>query len=234
MASERRPEGPESERAFDSVAEAYDGWYATTLGAVVDSLERDLLYQIARPRAGETALDVGTGTGHFALDLTRLGLTAVGLDLSKPMLEVARSKEAGLCLLRGDASRLPLVGGRFNLVLSVTALEFIAERGAALREMWRVVRPGGRLLVAALNAWSPWAWKRHLEARRTNSPFCHAHFFQPSEFVSMLQQFGPVKWSSSVFIGPSGEGMRWAWALERFGRRFVRRFGALLVGEVAK
>jgi SAM-dependent methyltransferase len=249
---ETRQKRPPSEHAFDAVASLYDSWYDTPLGQTVDELEKDLLYPLAglrsvSPRArlrsvspgarlqgGQQALDVGTGTGHFAVDLAARGLSVIGVDLSTQMLTVARESATAMHLVRGDAARLPMASESFDLVLSVTALEFAADPERAVQEMWRVVRPGGRLVVGVLNAWSPWAWQRRRESRGQQTPFSHAHFFSPAEFLELLRQLGPVQWSSSVFVGPNGEALRWAWTLERLGRALLKPFGALLVGRVSK
>jgi ubiquinone/menaquinone biosynthesis C-methylase UbiE len=225
---------PASERAFDPVARLYDQWYEAPLGQTADELEKDLLYGLAHVDVPGRAIDVGTGTGHFAADLGGCGWQVVGLDLSAAMLAVAKEKPAKTALIRADAAALPCASGAFDLVLSVTALEFVARRQEAVREMWRLVGPGGRLVVAALNAWSPWAWARRREGQHQETPFSHAHFFTPREFLGLLRPLGRVTWSSSVFIGPSGECLALAWGLERIGRALLRPFGALLAGRVEK
>lgn len=225
---------PASERAFDAIASLYDTFFDTPLGRTVDALEKDLLYGLARLERGERALDVGTGTGHFAADLVGRGLRAIGVDLSGPMLAQARRKGTRAHWVRGDAARLPLASESFDLVLSVTALEFVARPEAAVQEMWRVARKGGRLVIGVLNARGPWAWARRRESRARETPFSQARFLSSREFVGLLRQLGPVQWSSSVFIGPRGLGLRSAWLLERIGRRWFKRFGALLVGRVEK
>jgi ubiquinone/menaquinone biosynthesis C-methylase UbiE len=225
---------PPSEHAFDAVAPLYDGWFDTTLGLTVDTLEKDLLYALAAPRAGERVLDVGTGTGHFALDLAQQVATVVGIDLSAPMLAVARSKGGTVSWLRGDAAALPLASATFDLIVSVTALEFVASAEQAIHAMWRLLRPGGRIVVGALNALSPWAWARRRESRQQETPFSHARFFYPWELRRLLGRLGPVTLSSAVFVGPGGGGLRQAWRLERAGRLLLRPFGALLVGRVTK
>ncbi|KPL22980.1 MAG: hypothetical protein AMJ93_05895 [Anaerolineae bacterium SM23_84] len=230
----RQAERPPSEQAFDGVASVYDSWFEMPLGRIVDQLEKDLLYQFAAPQRGELVLDVGTGTGHFAFDLAGRGGMVVGMDVSTPMLAVAQGKGASVHLLQGDAAALPVATESFDLVFSVTTLEFVARRLRAVQEMWRALRPGGRLVVAVLNALSPWAWARRLESRKQKTPFSHAHFFYPWEFVDLLHDLGRVTWSSSVFVGPQGTGLHRAWGLERLGRVLLRPFGALLVGRVRK
>jgi len=230
----RNSSRPASERAFDRVAQLYDQWYETRLGQVVNELEQDLLYGLARVDVPGRAVDVGTGTGHFAADLAGRGWRVVGLDLSAAMLAEAKEKPANTAWMRGDAAALPFASGAFELVLSVTALEFVARRQEAIQEMWRLVGPKGRLVVGVLNAWSPWAWARRRESQHQETPFSHAHFFTPREFLGLLRPLGRVIWSSSVFVGPSGECLALAWGLERMGRALLRPFGALLAGRVEK
>jgi len=223
-----------SENPFDAAAPFYDAWYEMPVGRLVDELEKDLIYGLAAPAAGERALDVGTGTGHFAFDLAQRGLKVTGVDISDAMLDVARAKGSRVTLVTADAGELPFADSSFDLVLSVTTLEFVPRPEKALSEMWRVTCPGGRMVVAVLNVWSPWARARQREALEQDTPFRYAHFFAPPEFIKMLRHYGPTRWSSSVFISPGGRGQRLAWALERTGRLLLRPFGALLVGRVSK
>ncbi len=218
---------------FDPFATLYDSWFDTPLGGMVDQLEKDLLLQYMGSVAGQAALDVGTGTGHFARFLAERGARVVGADISRAMLRVAATKPGMPPLVQADAAALPFADASFDLVLSVTTLEFVPDAARAAAEMARVCRRGGRLVLGLLNAWSPWAWVRRKAARRNPAdPFAVAHFFSPPEFVRLLAPFGKVRWSSSVFILPGGQGLRAAWPLERTGRKALRPFGALLVGRV--
>lgn len=218
---------------FDPFATLYDSWFDTPLGGTVDLLEKDLLVRFMGEVAAQAALDVGTGTGHFAQFLAERGARVVGVDISRAMLRVAAAKSGMPPLVQADAAALPFGDGIFDLVLSVTALEFVPDAARATGEMARVCRSGGRLVVGVLNAWSPWAWVRRKAARlNPQDPFASAHFFSPPEFVRLLAPYGKVRWSSSVFVLPGGQGLRAAWPLERMGRRVLRPFGALLVGRV--
>jgi demethylmenaquinone methyltransferase/2-methoxy-6-polyprenyl-1,4-benzoquinol methylase len=119
------------------------------------------LLEIAAPRPGERALDLCCGTGDVTRAFARRGVAAVGLDFSKPMIEVAaaKSKVQGpkakveewtvipVQLVRGDAQRLPFEAGSFDLVTVSYGLRNLANWRAGLEEMWRVAKPGGRLLV---------------------------------------------------------------------------------------
>lgn len=104
----------------------------------------------ARPRR---ILDVATGTGDLALAIKARAPQAevVGLDFAEPMLELARQKaarhELEIELVRGDAQALPFADGSFDAVTVAYGLRNFADRRLGLREMHRVLRPGGRLVV---------------------------------------------------------------------------------------
>ncbi len=159
----------------------------------------------------------------------------VGVDPSPAMLAIAmrKAQESGLPVVftQAVAEALPFPAGSFDLAISVTALEFVTGPERAVAEMVRVLRPGGRLVVGVLNAWSLWAW---FYRRQKGSVFEHAHFFSPPELLRLLRSHGRVTWSSCVFVPPwhSGRIDPPALALERIGSRWLRLFGAFLVARV--
>lgn len=116
----------------------------------------DLLRARAATRlvpAGARAVDVGTGTGTFALELARLGVRVVAVDQSRRMLDAARDRieaagATGIELRAGDASALPLGDGEVDAAFAHMVLQYLPGPGDALREMARVVRAGGRVVVA--------------------------------------------------------------------------------------
>jgi len=141
----------------------------------VDRVEKDLVLEMARIRPGEKALDVGCGTGNFSFMLAQKGLEVVGLDISPHMLKQAWKKAEGenisLEFVQGNIYDLPFNDETFDLVLSVTAFEFLSDPKAAASEAWRCVKPGGRLLIAALADKSPWTEFYREKAREENSVF---------------------------------------------------------------
>jgi demethylmenaquinone methyltransferase/2-methoxy-6-polyprenyl-1,4-benzoquinol methylase len=131
---------------FDGVASRYD------LTNTVLSFGRDRGWRRATRdalglRAGERVLDVGAGTGVSTEELARSGAYAVGADLSVGMLRAGRRSRPDVPLLAGDALGLPFPDGTFDAVTISFALRNVVDPDAALRELARVTRPGGRLVV---------------------------------------------------------------------------------------
>ncbi|MEV6490941.1 methyltransferase domain-containing protein [Actinoplanes sp. NPDC051633] len=99
-------------------------------------------------KEGDAVLDVACGTGVLAREAFRRTGRVVGLDLNEGMLAVAARTEPGIDWRAGDATALPFDDAAFDVVVSQFALMYFPDRAGALREMWRVLAPGGRLAVA--------------------------------------------------------------------------------------
>ena len=149
-------------RVFDSVAERYDvmndlmslglhrAWKATAVA-------------VARPRPGERVLDIATGSGDLALSLSRKvspGGEVWITDVNRRMLERGRDRllDRGLALpaVQCDAERLPFPAEHFDCVTVGFGLRNMTRKEAALAEMARVLKPGGRLVVLEFSkVWKP-------------------------------------------------------------------------------
>jgi len=102
-------------------------------------------------RPGMRVLDVACGTGVLAIQAAEAvspGGTTVGLDLNPGMLAVARHKAPKIDWREARAEALPFDSAEFDAAISQFGLMFFQDRHAAIREMWRVLRPGGRLAIA--------------------------------------------------------------------------------------
>jgi ubiquinone/menaquinone biosynthesis C-methylase UbiE len=144
--------------------------YERTAGMWFFGLRRrtyDRLVALAGIRAGDRVLDVGCGTGYLsrrAAAVTGATGVVVGVDPAQPMIEYARAASPSWCryhVSTGDAVDEP--DGSFDVALSSLAIHHIppAQRVATLREMRRLLRPGGRLLVADFRP-PRGRWARHL------------------------------------------------------------------------
>ncbi len=160
---ERIPAGPAKERfvrrLFAAIAPSYDFMNVLMSAGCIHLWHRAFrLHTGLRP--GDRALDVCTGTGELALILAGQvgpGGGVVGIDLTPEMLDIARAKvrRAGLGrtveLVEGNALALPYPDGSFDAVTMGFALRNVADIRAVVREMARVVRPGGRVLNLELS-----------------------------------------------------------------------------------
>lgn len=169
------------------VAARYDEWYETPWGQWADARERDLFLRLAAPRPGETVLDVGCGTGRYVQWLLASGLEAYGVDLSEDMLAVARERLAAdgdeWRVAVADACWLPFSDRAFDLVISVTTLEFVADPRRCLAEMGRVSRQ--RVFVGVLNRLSAlWLYQRF---KRASGALKQARYFTPRDLLRMAR-----------------------------------------------
>jgi demethylmenaquinone methyltransferase / 2-methoxy-6-polyprenyl-1,4-benzoquinol methylase len=129
---------------FDAVARRYD------LTNTVLSLGRDRAWRRATRKAleikpGERVLDIAAGTAVSTEELVRSGAWCVATDFSVGMLKAGRARRVPM--VAGDATRLPFADAAFDAVTISFGLRNVADHQAALREMARVTRPGGRLVV---------------------------------------------------------------------------------------
>jgi len=109
-----------------------------------------LTVDLAGLRGGEVVTDVGCGNGVYLAELGRRGHTGpvLGVDLSPGMLRAARGRAPGAGLTVADATALPLPDNTGDVTLAMHMLYHVPEPAAAVRELRRVTRPGGRVLVA--------------------------------------------------------------------------------------
>ena len=153
---------------FAPLGPTYDR-YAAVLSLGQDPRWRRFL--VTRIEAGprDTVLDVATGTGAVARELiARTGCTVVGLDQSPEMLAEARRRlPASVTLVEGTAEALPFADDSFDALTFTYLLRYVSEPAAVLRELARVVRPGG--VVAGLEfgvprgLWRP-LWELYVRA----------------------------------------------------------------------
>ena len=146
MRADQHKEPDDVAKMFDGVAEKYDRTN-TVLSFGQDRSWRRSTRVALKPQPGEKVLDLGAGTGVSTAELARSGAFVVGVDISLGMLAVGRRARPDVRLVAGDALCLPFADGTFDAVTASFVIRNVANTPAALRELARVTKPGGRLVI---------------------------------------------------------------------------------------
>lgn len=224
----------EKKQIFDEWSDKYEQWFKTPLGRIVRKTELNLLIEFLNPQPGETILDAGCGTGIFTTDFLEKGPKLVGMDISPKMLEVAAHKSRGLDFLpvNGNILALPFLDNYFDKVISNTAIEYIAEGEKAVSELFRVLKPGGTLIIATLNRLSPWAEERTDRAKRGETDlYDKARFRSPQELMALAPIPGKFKTVVHFFKDEDPEKAK---VIEKEGIEANLGTGAFLVAKWVK
>ncbi|HEY6445596.1 MAG TPA: methyltransferase domain-containing protein [Acidobacteriaceae bacterium] len=139
------------EEIVDQFTRQAAGFAGSPTARSEDILER--MVRMARPQPADTALDVASGPGLLVCSLARMVRHATGIDLTPAMLEQARRSQAAervenVTWRQGDVSALPWRAGSFDIVTCRFAFHHFPDPLAVLRQMRRVCRAGGRIVVA--------------------------------------------------------------------------------------
>ncbi|HEY7624742.1 MAG TPA: class I SAM-dependent methyltransferase, partial [Candidatus Limnocylindria bacterium] len=147
--TEDRPGSPpdDARRIFDGIGATYE-----RAGALMsfgqDARWRARLVSLLDAHGDDVVLDVATGTGLVAREIgARYGCAVIAVDRSDDMLRAASLRDGHLSLVRARAERLPFADGSFDHATFTYLLRYVDEPAAVLREVARVVRPGGRIVA---------------------------------------------------------------------------------------
>lgn len=173
---------------FDGVARRYD------LANDVLSLGQDRRWRKAVARAidaqpGERVLDLAAGTGTSSEPFAAAGAHVVPCDFSLGMLEVGKRRRPDLAFTAGDATRLPFKDETFDAVTISFGLRNVVDTKAALEEMLRVTRPGGKLLICEFShpTWTPWRTVYTEYLMKALPPVARAVSSNPDAYVYLAE-----------------------------------------------
>jgi SAM-dependent methyltransferase len=200
---------------FERYGDAYDGWFEKNrelYDAEVEAI-RQLL-----PWPGADGVEVGVGSGKFAAPL---GIR-IGVEPSEKM--AIKAKSQGIRVYRGVAEALPFSDGSFDFVLMVTTICFVDDVSKSFREAYRVLKPGGCIIVGFVDKDSDLG-REYADKRNTSRFYKEATFFSTHEVLSYLKEagFGAVTIKQTLLRGQSRTSI-----LDGFGK------GAFLVIRGAK
>lgn len=184
----------DTKASFAGLTEPYARWRSSRVGQITDRLEQALLADLLGPVSGRMLLDVGCGDGAMASRLARQGALVAALDSEAAMIAAARrrreSEAMHYWLVTGRAETLPFADATFDGVIAVTVLCFVRDGAQAVREMARVLKPGGRLVIGELGRFSLWAAWRRVRGWLGNPTWQIATFRTARELRALAQAAG--------------------------------------------
>ena len=140
----------DSKDYFDEVAQQWDemreGFFSETI--------RDTAYEVADLQVGQTAADVGAGTGFMAAGLLEKGLKVIAIDQSPSMLETMQQKFSTYTNIEyrvGTAEQLPIEGKSLDYAFANMYLHHVESPPQAISEMARILKPGGKLIITDMD-----------------------------------------------------------------------------------
>ena len=137
-------------RLFATIADRYD-LITAVLSYGQDARWKKTLVSMADVRKGERALDLAAGTGDIAFAVAARGANTIALDLTHRMLQLAAKKSSSATFITGDMTSLPFRSASFELITTGYGLRNVPDLNAAIDEIARVLKPGGRLLSLDFN-----------------------------------------------------------------------------------
>jgi len=181
---------------FDKVADAYDSYYQNDLGKRIDNLEKRIVGLFINEFNHKDVLEIGCGTGHWTSFLSEQGLKVIGIDISDKMLEKAKSKNIPNAKFEvNDATNLPYADESIENIVCITSLEFIKNKDKALKEMHRVLKKNGTILIGTLNKNSEW-----YNQNKDNAVYRTADLYDYNSLYKAMSIFGAAQIQSCVFF----------------------------------
>jgi len=173
---------------FDAVATRYDVTN-DVLSMGQDRGWRKAVFDAAGSQRGDLVLDLAAGTGTSSQPFVGAGATVVPCDFSMGMLQVGKKQRPHLPFTAGDGTQLPFADGVFDAVTISFGLRNIVEPLAGLREMRRVTRPGGRLVVCEFShpTWAPFRTVYVEYLMRALPPIARAVSSSPDAYVYLAE-----------------------------------------------
>ncbi|GAA0452357.1 demethylmenaquinone methyltransferase [Streptomyces stramineus] len=194
---------------FDDVAAKYD-LTNDVLSLGQARLWRKEVARAVNARPGEKVLDLAAGTGTSSMPFTAAGAYVVPCDFSVGMLSEGKKRHPWLPLTAGDATRLPFADDVFDAVTISFGLRNVQETDTALREMLRVTKPGGRVVICEFSqpTWAPFRTVYTEYLMRALPPVARVVSSSPDAYVYLAESIRA--WPDQPALAARLQGAGWA------------------------
>lgn len=182
------------------VAKEYDAYYNTEIGKKVNEIEEKLIANLIQDIPKTEMLELGCGTGHWTNIFTQKGFSVSAMDISDEMLKYAKQKNINAKFLKANSEDIPFPDNSFSNVSFITMIEFVNDQNKVFKEIYRVLKPGGYLILGCLN--------KHSEVgknKENDDTFRNAKFLSKQELELKLNNFGIPKLKFGVYFSPTFE-----------------------------
>ena len=205
------------------------GFYSRTLGQVAQRILRQRVREIWPSVRGETVVGIGYGVPLLRSFAEEAARTLAFMPAPQGVMRWPR--DSGNLAALVDEIDLPVADRSVDRLMLVHSVECSEQLRPMLREVWRVLADGGRLLIVVPNRAGLWS-------QLDRSPFYQGHPYSPGQVAALLRanMFAPMRQSRALYMPPTKSRLmlRMAPAVERFGQRWLGRFAGVSVIEAGK
>ncbi len=224
---------------FNERAQEYDKWLESPIGSTYDRLAKDAVFSLIDIKEGNLILDLGCGTGNYALALTEKCGRVVAVDASEWMLRLgmrnAKKKGAAIDFKHDYMEDLTFPSDFFDSIVCMNVLEFSSDPEKALSEAFRVLKKNGQLILGVLNKKSMWGATQTLKKNFAKGAYYEARFFGVEEICGLLRNH-VKEVTTTIYFPPLNQKvmLKFANMLDRVGREVIPENGALIVLKAVK
>ena len=177
------------------IANNYDDYYQSDFGKKIDAIEKDIFDLLINGIPKREMLELGCGTGHWSDYFLQKGFKVIGIDTSEAMLSIAKKKNINIKCEIADSQNIPFKDESFDVVSSITMLEFVENQDKVIEEAYRVLKKGGTLILGCLNKNSILA-----KNKENSETFKEANFLTTEEIKTKLKKFEIKHIKSGAFL----------------------------------
>ena len=178
-----------------NIANNYDSYYETEEGRKIDEIEKNIISELLPIVPDNSMLELGCGSGHWTQFFVEKGFKVTGVDISEAMLDIAKQKNIDAQFMLADCANLPFANNSFSFIATITMLEFVDDIDKVIKEIYRVLKKGGYLVIGSLNADSVIATKKS-----TDEIFKYAKFMSIADIKAKFNQLQLLQIKSGVYL----------------------------------